>query len=52
MEKLKKHPELCINQVANRYGCKTEELRDSQLSFLKSVLKRDSKNWEVAGYGK
>lgn len=52
MEELKKYPYNSIREVSLKTGIKLEELRDAQLNMLRSCVKRNSKNWDIQGYGK
>lgn len=52
MEYLKKYPDMTIAQVARLCNISESILRDEQLAFLRSNLKRDSKLWDAQNYGK
>ena len=52
MEYLAKHPDMTIAQVARLCNVSESILRDEQLAFLKSNLKRNNKLWDIPSYGK
>lgn len=45
MKTLKKHPHLTIQEVADLTGQDRKQLRDEQLQFIRTHVKRNSVKW-------